>query len=185
MTDYQLIMDKDDHLMTWGSIPNDLWMNILTHFVLVEADCIAFDGIQTREDISKITGFRDWSLQRSSNCELSIKFENQLKKEVLISYKLALFVYNHELHEKIASVGFQYWYVTSEDYPVDNLFFFRNRELLMIATAYESSIVFYGLSNEDLANLQACDKRISANLLEVPISETHLNYMNNSESTKS
>jgi hypothetical protein len=156
-----LIMNRNDARGTWGHISDDLWQNLLNHFAMKYANRIAFGGMADVETMKSIKVFQDWQPEYISNCSLRFTVEPESMKR-----NLAVFSFDNELSDKIASVQFSEWFVTSEYYPVDELYFFRNEELLFHTVHYESWITFYGLTEDQLKTLYAADKRIAANLYE-------------------
>jgi hypothetical protein len=177
MTSYQLILDKNDKNLTWARFPDDLWLIILQGFLAREANRIALDGIAKLEDLPSNEPFPELKLKYIRDCELKWKWVTPSGKLIKSSYSLALFPYNKSVQEQFEKVKFNSWNITSEYYPCEKLFFFREEELVLHADSLESTLIFPKLTTNQIALLKSLDPRIAPNLHLFRQDEIILSYI--------
>jgi len=148
----------------WDFLPQDLWVGILDHFVLIHCSRIGFSGIREKDDISRISCFSDWQPTAIGEGRIRISWRNEDLKRVTKEDHFALFEYSEGLHERLRSVHNTQWKSYDESYPVDELYFFKGKRVAMVAVPYEGSILFCELSEEEEQQLLKIDDRIPSNL---------------------
>jgi hypothetical protein len=171
MTSYSLIIDKNDKKLTWGFIPNDLWLIILKGFLAQEANRIALEGISKIEDVPSNERFPKIKQKHIRDCELKWNWELASGKVIKSSYSLALFHYDKSVQEQFEKVEFHQWNLTSNDFPYEKIFFFRDEQIILQVDSLESILTFQKLSPNQVALLKSLDPRIAPNLHERSTSE--------------
>jgi len=153
---------------SWEFLPNDLWQILLDYFIADLCTSIGFSGINTISDLSKIDCFCDWQPEYLGKGRVVIKWKNAYSKEITKEDEFGLFVYTDMVLEKIRPVQVYDWESCNDLYPVDELYFFRDGRVLMIATPYEGSVMFCNLTDDEKGKLLKIDKRVPPNLHELP-----------------
>jgi|KBSSwiStaDraftv2_1062776.scaffolds.fasta_scaffold37780_2 hypothetical protein len=149
---------------SWDFLPQDLWMALLDRFVLEYCSGIGFSGIKHSEEVSRIEIFSDWQPQYVGPAFVRISWRNEQSKLVTKVDHFALFEYSKELHKRLVTVHNTEWKSYDERYPADELYFFQQEHVLMIAVPYEASIMFCDLNDEQIDHLRLIDERIGPNL---------------------
>jgi hypothetical protein len=177
MTSYTLMIDKNDKEMSWAFIPNDLWLIILRGFLAQEANRIALAGISKLDDAPTHERFPKLKQKHLRDCELKWNWELASGKVIKSIYSLALFHYDKSLQEQFENVEFRQWNLTSDSFPYEKLFFFRDEQIILQADSLESILMFPKLSTNQVALLKSLDTRIAPNLHSFRQDEITLSYI--------
>jgi hypothetical protein len=148
----------------WNFLPQDLWVAILNRFVLMNCSSIGFSGIEGTADVSKIECFSDWQPHYAGCGNVSISWQNVYSKQVIVESQFGLFEYSKELHSRICKVKNTAWRVYDEHYPAGEIYFFHGDRVLLVAAAYEGSVLFCRLNDQQKKDLIRVDDRIAPNL---------------------
>lgn len=160
------MINSNDNNLKWDILPDDLWKEIVSEFLSKQVTHIGFKTIKNQSDDPKQSIALDsWNLIYVKNYLLKINWNNQLGETLQLIQDISVFEYDQRIGNELAQVKFSYWNKTSAQYPIEEIFFFKKEQLLLIADTLESILTFPELDNKQLQSLKAIDKRINQNLL--------------------
>jgi len=138
-------LDEVDNLSRLEDLA-DFWKKLLELFVASHCDSFSLSGIQTAEEMSKVACFADWQPSFTKRTVVRFEWDTPAAGRKWFDLELWRFQIDAETIRRLTQSEFQYWTVSSEDYPADHLYFFSGDQLLIDVEPNEFAIMFYQLT---------------------------------------
>lgn len=149
----------------WDLMPDYIWYKVLEGFFYKISDGVAF-WCRKPEDIQKFECFKDWQPEFID----FISYRPESTPSTVTDYysyqeKIPVFKFDLNVLSRLLRVPFDAWRGYYDNYPTDEIVFFKDRVTKGRAVPYESQIWFENLTNEEFDIIQNIDEAVRKNLL--------------------
>jgi len=122
------------------------WRNLLEIYVASNCDTFSLSGIDSTERMASVACFGDWQPRLEDRVLIRSEWDTPASGRRRHDEMHTRFAIDVDSIVRLLGPEFGDWFVTSDDYPVDRLYFFSGSELLIEAEPYELGILFYRLT---------------------------------------
>ncbi|MDF3071444.1 MAG: hypothetical protein K0R38_7045 [Polyangiaceae bacterium] len=122
------------------------WRKLLEIFIAPRCDSFSLSDVDTVERMAQVACFKDW--QPSIKDRALVRFEWDIPAVGRKRYEeeLTRFRLDGESLGRLMQPQFHYWFISSDIYPADKLYFFEGTDLLIEAEPHELALSFYNLT---------------------------------------
>ena len=123
------------------------WRKILETYVAPQCDTFSLSGIDSTERMAKIACFGDWQPPVKDRALVRTEWDTPAAGRRWLDEEHTRFPIDVQAITRLMQPEYRDWFISSDEYPSDQLFFFSGPDLILAAEPYELGILFYNLTS--------------------------------------
>ena len=112
-----------------------------------QCDTFSLSGIDSTERLGIVACFGDWQPPVKDRALVRTEWDTPAAGRKRLEEEHTRFPIDVQTIARLMQPEYRDWFVSSEEYPSDQLFFFSGPELILEAEPYELGVLFYNLSS--------------------------------------